>query len=288
MRYAEVIGDPIAQSKSPIIHKYWLEQLGVAGDYRRTLVQAADLSAFLNQRRTDPEWLGCNVTIPHKEAAAALVDRLEPDARRIGAVNCVVPRDGALAGYNTDIDGIAAALGTADIHGGKAVVIGAGGAARAAVAYLAQGGVGELVILARNPNRAKALQTLFPEHPLYILPFYEAEAAFGGATAIINASPLGMRGADPMPQSIAAAVRSRPGGATVFDMVTTPARTELLAAAEAAGGCPIDGIVMLVGQAARAFELFYGTAAPSPDQKLRDLLTTESGDSGPEWDTNLR
>src|SRR5207253_5298056 len=103
MIFAEVIGDPIAQSKSPVIHRYWLDRLGIEGDYVRTRVAADELAGFLARRRSDPEWRGCNVTIPHKETIIPLLDRLDPSAEAIGAVNCVVPEGGALVGYNTDI-----------------------------------------------------------------------------------------------------------------------------------------------------------------------------------------
>lgn len=279
MRYAEVIGDPIAQSKSPTIHKHWLDRLNLAGDYRRTYVPRGALAAFFDQRRGDPDWRGCNVTIPHKEEAAALVDRLDPGARAIGAVNCVVPEGGNLAGYNSDIDGVAAALEHAEIRGRNAAVIGAGGAARAVVAYLADRGVGRIAVIARDPHRPKGLQALLPNKELTILPFDRADAAFGGATVIVNASPLGMAGAEPMPRPLLDALADHAGGATVFDMVTTPAKTGFLATGEAAGGRPVDGVTMLIGQAARAFALFYGAPAPPADQRLRDLLATDRPDS---------
>ena len=280
MRYAEVIGDPIAQSKSPIIHEYWLEQLNLAGNYRRTLVPRAALTRFLEERRRDPNWLGCNVTIPHKERAAALIDRIDPHSQAIGAVNCIVPDGPMLIGYNTDIDGIGAALDSAEISGTRAVVIGAGGAARAIVAYLAGRGVRSLSLLVRNPERAKSLKALLPNEEMYILSLDRADEAFGDAAVIVNASPLGMTGADPMPISILDALADKAGGKTIFDMVTTPAKTEFLAVGEAQGGRAIDGLTMLVGQARRAFELFFDVPAPPEDQRLRDLLTTDRSNSG--------
>jgi shikimate dehydrogenase len=279
MRYAEVIGDPIAQSKSPIIHKHWLQQLNLPGDYRRTHVPRGTLTEFLDERRYDPDWLGCNVTIPHKEQAATVVDRLDSLAAQIGAVNCIVPEGGALVGYNTDVDGVAAALGSAQVRGRKVAMIGAGGGARAAVAYLATRGMAELVLLVRNPERAMALGALAGESSLAILPFEQAHEAFEAATVIVNASPLGMVGSQSMPRSLLDAVRKHAAGATIFDMITTPPTTELLAAAQGAGGSTVDGLTMLVGQAARAFALFYGTIAPAPDETLRGLLTTDSRDS---------
>jgi shikimate dehydrogenase len=279
MIFAEVVGDPIAQSKSPLIHKYWLDRLGIAGDYVRTLIAADELASFLDRRRSDADWRGCNVTIPHKQSIIPFLDRLDPRASAIGAVNCVVPEDGAPAGYNTDIDGVAAALDSVELRGRKAALIGAGGAARAVVAYLASRAVGRITLVVRNPERAETLRPLAPGVDMLVLGFDDAEMAIGGAAAIINASPLGMAGGDPMPQSLLDAVRGHAAGATVFDLVTTPVETEFLMAGAAGGGHPVDGLAMLVGQAARAFELFFGAPAPPPDETLRDLLTTVSLDS---------
>jgi shikimate dehydrogenase len=274
MIFAEVIGEPVAQSKSPVIHKYWLDRLGIGGDYVRTRVSPEELAGFLDRRRTDADWRGCNVTIPHKQAIMPLLDRLDPGAGAIGAVNCVVPEDGALLGYNTDIDGIAAALDSTEVRGRKAALIGAGGAARAVVAYLASRGVGRIALLVRNPARAKPLRALAPGVRMDIFNFGRADEAFGGAATIINASPLGMAGTEPVPRSMLEAVRSHAAGATVFDLVTTPAGTEFLSCGANGGGQPVDGLTMLVSQAARAFELFFGAPAPPPDETLRDLLAT--------------
>ena len=270
--FAEVIGDPIAQSKSPLIHRYWLDRLRIDGDYVRTRIAGDELAAFFDRRRSEADWRGCNVTIPHKQAVIPLLDRLGPGAEAIGAVNCVVPEDGVLTGYNTDIDGVAAALDSTELGGRKAALIGAGGGARAVVAYLANRGVGRMAIVARNSGRAEVLRPLASDAAMDILTFQCADEAFIGAAAIINSSPLGMAGADLMPQSILDAVQRHAAGATVFDLVTTPAQTAFLSAGRLGGGRSADGLTMLVGQASRAFELFFGTPAPAPDGELRDLL----------------
>jgi len=270
--FAEVIGDPIAQSKSPVIHRYWLDRLRLDGDYVRTRIAGDELAAFFDRRRSDADWRGCNVTIPHKQAVIPLLDRLGPGAEAIGAVNCVVPEDGVLTGYNTDIDGVAAALDSTELGGRKAALIGAGGGARAVVAYLANRGVGRMAIVARNSGRAEVLRPLASDAAMDILTFQCADEAFIGAAAIINSSPLGMAGANLMPQSILDAVQRHAAGATVFDLVTTPAQTAFLSAGRLGGGRSADGLTMLVGQASRAFELFFGTPAPAPDGELRDLL----------------
>ena len=274
MIFAEVIGDPIAQSKSPIIHKRWLHQLGIEGDYLRSRVAADELESFLDRRRRDSAWRGCNVTIPHKERIIPLLAELDPDASAIGAVNCVVPRESGFIGFNTDIDGVAAALGSTKLAGQKAAVVGAGGGARALIVYLARRELGRISILVRDPRKAEPLRDLAIGIALEVLPLDEVGQAFESAAAIINASPLGMAGAAEMPSALLEAVSRNAAGATVFDMVTTPAQTPFLHMGQANGAQAVDGLTMLIGQARRAFELFFGGPAPAPNRQLRDLLVT--------------
>jgi len=274
MIFAEVIGDPIAQSKSPVIHQYWLERLGVEGDYLKTLVPPDELARFLDGRRADPDWCGCNVTVPHKERIVPLLAELDDGAATIGAVNCVVPRERGLIGFNTDIDGVGAALDSTELGGRKVAVIGAGGGARALVAYLARREVGQISILARDPKKAEPLLALAPGSRAEVLSLEQSEQAFEGAATIANASPLGMAGAAAMPASFIASVARHAGSATLFDMVTTPAQTPFLDVGRTNGAHIVDGLTMLIGQAGRAFELFFGRPAPAPDEQLRDLLVT--------------
>jgi shikimate dehydrogenase len=280
MIFAEVIGDPIAQSKSPVIHKYWLKQLGIEGDYLKTLVPSDELEQFVSRRRSDPDWLGCNVTIPHKVSVIPILNGVTESAAQIGAVNCVERRvaygSDRLVGHNTDIDGVAAALDDTELEGRKAAVIGAGGGARALITYLA-GRHARVTILARNPAKAYPLRALVGD--IEILPLDSADEGIKGAAAIINASPLGMAGAPSMPSSLLEAVARNAVGATLFDMVTTPTATPFLAAGLTSADRIVDGLTMLVGQAASAFEFFFGAPAPPPDDALRDLLTTDSRDS---------
>jgi shikimate dehydrogenase len=269
--YAEVIGDPVGHSKSPLIHKYWLERLGMLGDYRKTHVTPADLREFIASRRADPDWRGCNVTIPHKQAVIPLVDSIDLSAQAVGAVNCVVPQEGALAGYNSDVDGVAAALDSTPLEGRTAAVIGAGGGARALLFYL-NGRKARVRVLARNPAKAEALRTLAP---LESFRLESAEEAFEDVAAIVNASPLGMSGAERTPRFLLDAVRRHADRATLFDMVTTPSETEFLSAAREGGGRPVDGVTMLIGQARPAFKMFFRAAAPAGDEELRRLLTAD-------------
>lgn len=258
--WAEVIGDPIAHSLSPAIHSRWIEALGMNARYRAMRVSADELIPFLDHRRRDPDWCGCNVTAPHKQAVAKLMDRLTPAAERIGAVNCVFREDAALVGGNTDIFGVAAALGGAEIAGRKAVILGAGGAAAPAVDHLLAQGAAEIVLLVRDPDRAAPLRRRAPDRIRAAL-FAREEIA--GASVVINATPLGLDGGTPMPAEFLAALPSAAPGATLLDMIYCPQRTPLLAAAEAAGLRTSTGMVMLVGQARPSFELFFGQPAPA-------------------------
>jgi shikimate dehydrogenase len=279
MRYAEVIGDPIAQSKSPLIHKFWLEQSGLSGDYQRTRVPREELAGYFRDRRSDPDWRGCNVTIPHKENVLVHLDELEPRAAAIGAVNCVVRSARGLVGYNTDVDGIAEALNDLVLEGRKAAVIGGGGAARAAVAYLAGRNVRHIAILVRDPKKVEPLRSLAVGSSCEIGSLESAETMFDGAAVIINASPLGMEGCAEMPADLLAAASRQAAVATLFDMVYKTVATPFLAGGQQAGARTVDGLTMLVGQARKAFELFFGEPPPHVDAALRDLLTTEAGNS---------
>jgi len=269
--FAEVIGDPVAQTRSPQIHRHWLAALGLDGDYRATRVERGELASFLARRRVDSEWRGCNVTIPHKQAVLPLLDAIDAGAAAIGAVNCVVPRPDGLVGCNSDVDGVAAALAGAAIEGRKAALIGSGGGARAALRHLLDAGAAQVSVLVRSPSRAARLAA----ERVRILPFERFDAALEGASAIVNATPLGMAGAPPMPGPLIASVRRHSAGATLLDMVYAPLDTAFLAAGRAGGGTPVDGLVMLVGQARAAFRLLFGEDSPPGDDSVRALLARD-------------
>lgn len=278
--YAEVIGDPVAQSKSPAIHGFWLAQLAIAGEYSAQPVRTGDLGGYLAARRADPAWRGCNVTMPHKQAILAHIDRLDPLAEAIGAVNTVVPEKGALVGYNTDAGGFLEPLAgeLAEAHYFRmARVLGTGGAARAIVAALAREKF-VIVLAGRDPEKARALlDAVAPggeHHAVGLAHFADpAEFAFddraGCIDLVVNASPLGMRGQPPLAFDWSHA----PPGAIAYDIVTDPLETPFLRAASEAGHRTIDGLSMLIGQAALAFERFFGAAAPRQhDYTLRRML----------------
>ena len=278
--YAEVIGDPIAQSKSPTIHGFWIEKLGLDADYRAQHVSRDGLADYLSERREDPEWRGCNVTMPHKQEVTPLVDRLEPLAKRVGAVNTIhrAP-DGKLIGRNTDVAGFLEPL--ADRLGQQhyfrmARVLGTGGAARAIVAGLAKEGF-TLVLAGRNPDKARALLDELAEGEHHTPPLahfaeptdFDFDDREGCCDLVVNASPLGMRGQPPLAFDWSHA----PPGSIAYDIVTDPVDTDFLKAARDAGYKTIDGLSMLVGQAAAAFTYFFGVEPPRKyDAELRERL----------------
>lgn len=280
--YAEVIGDPIVQSKSPAIHGFWLDQLGIAAEYRAMHVRSADLPAYFQARRLDPNWRGCNVTMPHKQAVMPLLDRIAPEAARVGAVNTIVPTDGGqLHGFNTDVAGFLEPL--QDVLRPTrlyrmARIMGAGGAARAIVMALADARF-TIVLAARDPAKARLLlDELAPgpdNHAVDLMHFApETDFAFddraGLLDLVINASPLGMAGQPPLSLDFSHV----PPGSIIYDIVTHPLDTPLLCEARRRGFAAIDGLAMLIGQAAAAFAKFYGQPAPRQhDAQLRALLT---------------
>lgn len=271
--YAEVIGDPIAHSKSPLIHNFWLGKLGIDAEYRACHVRPGELADYFARRREDSAWRGCNVTIPHKERVAALLDRPDAKAGAIGAVNTVFRLAGGdLGGTNTDADGVREAI--AAVPDGRSVVIGAGGAARAAFALLAGEGHASVTVIARNAGKARQAAADCGL-TVDVAAFAPASGAFAKAALVINATQLGMTGEQPMPDAILDQITETAPDALVFDMVYAPLETALLQCARANGRRTADGLQMLVGQAAAAFECFFGTLPPRQyDAELRGLLTS--------------
>lgn len=280
--YAEVIGDPIAQSKSPAIHGYWIDRLGLDAEYRACHVTGEGLADYLAARREDPDWRGCNVTMPHKQAVMPYLDRLDPLAERIGAVNTIIrEEDGSLSGYNTDAGGFLEALRPllAQSHLFRmARVIGTGGAARAIIAALAAENV-VIVLAGRNPDKARGLlEELDPggEHHAADLALFREPTDFqfddreGCFDLIVNASALGMAGQPPLSFDLSHA----PPGSIVYDIVTHPLETDLLRRAREAGFRTLDGLNMLIGQAAEAFIRFFWEVPPRDDgdARLRGIL----------------
>lgn len=262
---AGVIGWPIAHSKSPLIHRFWLDELKIDGDYSRFPVAPDKLPAFLAAM---PAFglRGVNVTVPHKLLSIPCLDSLSPGAAAVGAVNTILVDDaGLLSGHNTDVSGIS---GPAGVHmlARSVVVLGAGGAARAAGASAVACGASTLFVCARNQAEARQVQRA-SGLPGGVIRWGDPMPAETGL--LFNATQLGMVGQPPLEIDLS----PLPADAVVFDAVYAPLETRLLAAARARGLRTIDGLEMLIGQAAAAFRLFYGAEAPRHrDAELRALL----------------
>jgi shikimate dehydrogenase len=264
--FAEVIGDPIAHSKSPLIHGFWLKTLGIAAEYHAVHVVADGLGRYFDERRDNPLWRGCNVTLPHK---LAVLDHVpDPGGVRtsIGAANTIFRNQkGELAATNTDAAGFFAPIADREWAGGSAVVIGAGGAARAILFALAQADIGHVTLLARSPLKAAALLSHFGLKGRVL----STASQLPPAELLVNASSLGMAGKDPLDVDLT----PLPEDAIVFDIVYSPLETALLKDARARGLETCDGLDMLIGQAAVAFELFFGQSPPDDcEDELRELL----------------
>lgn len=265
-KFAEVIGHPIAHSKSPLIHRFWLERLGIVADYRARDVLPENLDSYFAEAAADADWRGCNITIPHKIAALDFVTDPGDVRSSIGAINTVFRDEkGALVGTNTDAAGFYGPISDLPLEGETAIVIGAGGAARAVLFALAQADVGEVIILARGALKAAGLLAHFGLKGR-VLPL---DARLPDAALLVNASPLGMKGQEPLVIDLS----PLPEDALVYDLVYAPIETPLLAAARARQLETVDGLEMLVGQAAVAFELFFGQAPPADgEDELRARL----------------
>jgi shikimate dehydrogenase len=269
-RLAGVIGWPIAHSRSPRLHGYWLERYGIDGAYLPFAVRPERLAAALAALPA-LGLRGINVTLPHKEAALGLCTRVTEGARRIGAVNTiVVTEDGQLEGSNTDAFGFLAHLAASQPgfrpDSGPAVLLGAGGAARAIAMALLDAGTPELRLVNRTKMRAEALATaLGPQ--VRLVDWAERSAALAGAVLFVNSTTLGMTGQPALDLSLAALPRA----AVVYDIVYVPLETPLLAAARARGHAVVDGLGMLLHQARPGFAAWFGRE-PEVDAALRDFV----------------
>jgi shikimate dehydrogenase len=254
--FAEVIGDPIDHSLSPLIHGFWLDVLAIEGSYGRRRVTRVDLPGYISERRGNPAWRGSNVTMPLKLDAVALADEATDRAVAAGAANVLMMREGRLVAANTDVGAIASLLVRLHEVGapmGGVTLLGTGGAARAALVALKTVGITAVRIQARNMAEAVKLAVEFglETNPA---PF---TAPIGG-DGLINATPLGM---SDYPR-IGCDLSPLPATGWVFDMVTQPAETALVADARARGLAVVTGIDMLVEQAAASFKLFFEADAP--------------------------
>jgi len=253
MKVAGVIGWPVAQSLSPRLHGFWLAQHGIDGAYVKLPVAPHDFATVVRGLRR-AGFQGVSVTIPHKQAAFAIAHRLDETAQAAGAVNQLVfCEDGTMEGLNTDAPGLAAALAGVDYAGKPVVILGAGGASRAA--QLALKDAGEIRLLNRTPGRMGASG------------FGHWADAAKDAALVVNATSAGMKGAPPLDIDLALL----PGSAVVCDIVYNPLETALLRRARARGLKAVDGLGMLMHQAVPAFRAFFGVT-PDVTPALRKTL----------------
>lgn len=277
-RVVGIFGDPVAHSLSPLMQNAALRAAGIDAVYVPFHVTAAQLCNAIGAIRT-LGLTGVNLTIPHKEAACGLVDELDPMAELIGAVNTIVHRDSRLCGYNTDGFGLQRAIRAdlgLEVRGKRVLVIGAGGAARAALVALSGAGAAWVGVANRTPERAETLvEEMAPKLEGTAFAALPLEPGLGGrleegVDLLVNSSAVGLKGevfALPIERCV------RPGGA-VYDMVYGCAPTPLVAAAKAAGLAAADGLGMLAGQGEEAFRLWF--SAPAPAGVMRAALERRS------------
>ena len=265
--FAEVIGDPIDHSLSPTIHGFWLEALAIAARYERFKVSRPDLPDYLAERRANADWRGCNVTMPLKLDALTLADGASDRAVTAGAANILIPRDGKLSAGNTDVGAVLKLVGSLAAAGapmGSITLLGTGGGARAALTGLHLLGLTAICIQSRNLSEAYKLAVQFG---LQIEPLpFDAPVRTDG---LINATPLGMAGHPPFELDL----DGMAGNGWLFDFVTAPNPTRLVERARRRGLTTINGIDMLIEQAADSFKLLFGADAPRDrDAELRQKL----------------
>ncbi|RXT43665.1 shikimate dehydrogenase [Bosea sp. Tri-44] len=267
-----IIGHPVAHSRSPLIHGHWLAEHGLAGSYERVEVPPAQVAALIARLRAG-EFLGGNVTVPNKEVVLPLLDEVSETARAMGAANTLWMEDGRLHGDNTDAYGFLAHL-DACLPGWagqteKALILGAGGAARAVIYGLPERGIRRILLVNRSPERALELAAAFPKE-VEARPWQEIAQLVGESDLIVNTTSLGMRGQPPLAIDLSGL---RPG-TIVDDIVYVPLETPLLAEARRLGGVPVDGLGMLLHQAVPGFERWFGIR-PQVTAALRAKLEAD-------------
>jgi shikimate dehydrogenase len=270
-RAACVVGWPAGHSRSPLIHNYWIKQHGIAGEYRREAVPPEQLPDFIKTLAARG-YVGANVTIPHKEAALALS---EPDdrARAVGAANTLWTEGGRLRSTNTDVEGFLGNLDQSapgwDKTTERALVLGAGGAARAVIFGLIERGIKQIDLANRTIERAEALRQRFGAavHPVR---WSKIDGPLSEAGLLVNSTSLGMKGQPALELDLS----RLPDHAIANDLIYVPLETPLLASAKSRGLRTVDGLGMLLHQAVRGFSLWYGVQ-PTVSAELRALIEAD-------------
>lgn len=264
-----IIGHPVAHSRSPMIHGHWLAEHRLAGSYERVDVAPAEAAAFIARLRAG-EFAGGNVTVPNKEVVLPLLDEVSETARAMGAANTLWMEGDRLHGDNTDAYGFLAHL-DACVPGwagrtGTALILGAGGAARAVIHGLVERGLSRILLVNRSPDRALELAASFPR-TVEARPWQDVVRLVAESDLIVNTTSLGMHGQPPLEIDLS---ELRPG-TIVDDIVYVPLETPLLAEAKLRGGILVDGLGMLLHQAVPGFERWFGVR-PQVTAALRARL----------------
>ena len=268
-RLAGVMGMPIAQSRSPLIHNHWIQEHGIRGAYGHFPVQPSNIEAAV-RGLSALGLAGCNITQPHKLAAFELMDWLSEPARRIGAINCIVVQpNGALQGFNFDGIGFIQSLRDQDAtwraQRGPIAVLGAGGAARAVLVSLIDEGATEIRLINRTRERAQELASISPV--IKVFDWYDRHDALAGAALLVNSTNQGMYGQAPLDLRL----DQLPRDAIVCDLIYVPLETQLLAAARIRGHIAVNGLGMLLNQAVPAFEAWFGVR-PTITESLKSKI----------------
>jgi shikimate dehydrogenase len=270
---AGVIGWPINHSLSPCLHRFWLKECSIQGEYVPLAISPKNLKSFL-ENLAGNSWRGINVTLPHKQAAMEFMDHLDPNAMRIGAINTVVvKRDGSLQGINTDGYGFLKSVQSSQpkwsAKTGPTVVLGAGGAARAVLATLVESGAMEIRLVNRNNIKAKKLADEIGG-PINVYKWSDRSNVLSEAQLLVNTTSLGMVGQAPLKISL----KELPVNAIVNDIVYTPINTDLLRSAQRRGNAIVDGLGMLLHQARFGFSAWFGVE-PKVSGALREHVLNE-------------
>ncbi|MFK8254054.1 shikimate dehydrogenase [Ancylobacter terrae] len=272
-----IIGHPVAHSRSPLLHGYWLRHYGIDGSYGREDVPPERIGDFLTGFAASG-YVGANVTVPHKEAAFAAVAAADDVAQALGAVNTLWLENGRLVGANTDQHGFLANLDAGapgwDTRATAAVVLGAGGAARAIVHGLLARGIARVAVVNRTPERAQALRARFGSG-VEPAGWDDLPQLLAGAGLLVNTTSLGMKGQPPLDIDLS----PLPADAVVSDAVYVPLETPLIRAARARGLATVDGLGMLLHQAVPGFERWFGIR-PEVTTELRDLAVADLAAKG--------
>jgi shikimate dehydrogenase len=277
MLRACVIGHPVAHSRSPLIHNHWLSLHGIAGEYVREDISSAEIEAFLKAFLRNG-YVGGNVTVPHKEIAFASVSERDAVAEALGAVNTLWHKGGKLFGANTDVYGFLANLDESAPHWFErtktALVLGAGGSARAAIHGLLERSVGNVLVANRTRVRAEQLTAHFGKR-IAPIAMSDIPSRLAEADLLVNTTTLGMHGEPPLEIDLARLKQ----GAILNDFVYVPLETPLLHRARAAGHLAVDGLGMLLHQAVPAFERWFGVR-PKVTPELRSLVVADLAREG--------